>query len=224
MDCFGGIRFSQQRRVHAPGGSVRHGQLGGWDVFTFNDILKTDAELAVAYNRMNDFSSLDVPLVQLECLARSSKNYPASFDGIRRGVQKGVWLYRSRFRDLIDASSRQAITVTSRSHLERWPSYLGIEQPSAGGRHLVGPALNQLDAQKCRYVPRSVADFAGVFILSDLVRYRPQFWVDVVRGDPRGNIGLVSLYVTSCRRRFAHDMLDALYGETFSFGTVAMLG
>jgi hypothetical protein len=193
------------------------------DVFTFDDILKTDAELAVAYNRTNDFSSLTFPLY-----SSSSSRNPLKFTlhPSTRSVEQFKKVFGFIEADFELSSTLlhdQAITVTSRDHLKQWPPYLGLERPDAGGRDLVGPALNQLDAQKRRYVPRSVADYAGVFILADLVRYRPQFWVDVVRGDPRGNIGLVSLYVTSCRRRFAHDMLNTLYGEFFSFGTAARL-
>jgi len=192
------------------------------EVFTFDDILKTDAELSVAYNRMNDFSSLTFPLyssshnpqkITLHPSTRSVEEFKKVFGFIEADFEFSPTLLHD-----------QAITVTSREHLNQWPSYLGLERPDAGGRYLVGPALNRSDAQKRRYVPRTIADYAGVFILSDLVRYRPQFWVDVVRGDPRGNIGLVSLYVTSCRRRFAHEMLNALYAEHFSFGTVARMG
>lgn len=194
------------------------------DLFTFDGILKTDAELAVAYNRMNDFTSLTFPLYSFS----SSEKLPRitlhpSTHSVEE-FRKVFGFIEADFEFSSTLLHHQAITVTSRSHLARLPAYLGIERPDAGGTYLVGSALNQSNAQKRRYVPRSVADYAGVFILADLVRYRPQFWVDVVRGDPRGNIGLVSLYVSSCRRRFAHDMLNALYAEQFTFGTVARLG
>ncbi|MFT3732847.1 MAG: YaaC family protein [Hyphomicrobium sp.] len=194
------------------------------DVFTFDDILKTDAELAVAYNRMNNFGSLTFPLYSSTVSDDPVKivMYPSTrsvdeFKKIFAFIEPDFEISPALLHD-------QAITVTSRNHLLKSPAYLGFEHPDVGGRYIVGPALNLSDGKKRRYVPRPIADYAGMFILSDLVRYRPQFWVEVVRGDPRGNVGLVSLFVASCRRRFAHAMLNALYGERFSFGTAARLG
>ena len=84
------------------------------DVFTFDDILKTDAELAVAYNRMNDFGSLTFPLYASNISANRPKIilYPSTrsvdeFKQVFGFIEPDFEISPTLVHD-------QAITVTSR--------------------------------------------------------------------------------------------------------------
>ncbi len=96
------------------------------DVFTFNDILKTDAELAVAYNRMNDFSSLTFPLYSSSVSRDPLKIILHPSTASVEEFKKVFGFIEADFEISSTLLHGQAITVTSRSHLERWPSYLAL--------------------------------------------------------------------------------------------------
>lgn len=193
-------------------------------VLRLDQIIRTDAEIAVAYNRINKFSSLTFPLYHLSV---TDTPYRITICPSTKDRQEFIQLFDFMSRDFEvadDLYHHQALIVRSAPHVQAWPEYLGIQKPSAGGRFLVGPTLQKSNGKPPRFLTREVGDFAAVFILSDLVRYRPEFWIEVVRGDRRGNIGLISLFLSACRRRFPHFVLNGLYGEHFEFGVQARLG
>ena len=194
-------------------------------VFRLDDLLRTDAEISASYNRVSNFASKTYPLYQVEV---SDNPYgimlcPTTTD--RAEFLRAFDCIGNDFAFEEGLRHEQALIIKSAPHVVAWPRYLGIQRPAAGGRYLVGPTGIEVgDSAIERYIRREAADFLSTFIMSSLVRYKVDFWVDIVRGDPRGNIGIVNLQLNACRRRFPHFVLDALYGEHFGFGTQARLG
>jgi hypothetical protein len=66
--------------------------------------------------------------------------------------------------------------------------------------------------------------FALAFVLSNIVRYKPSFWMRVLQGDSTGAAAVVESVCAVIERRFAHDALELLWGEPFSFGSPGYLG
>lgn len=188
-----------------------------------DQLIKTDPEITVAYDRLNGFSSLTFPLYDQKEVKDpySLLVHPTTKDKKDFEDLFGFMLADFTIEDTL--LHDQALIVTSKAHVTSRPAYLGFQKPAAGGMFLIGPSLVDANGGK-RFLARQLSDFAAVFILSDLVRYRPEFWVQVARGDERGNIGLVSLFLNACRRRFPLFALQALYNEKIEFGVQSRMG
>lgn len=61
--------------------------------------------------------------------------------------------------------------------------------------------------------------FVAIFILSNVVRYKPAFWMDVIEGRTSGSISVAESLCNVFERRFPNDVLDAIWRESFTFGT-----
>lgn len=191
----------------------------------FDDLLRTDAEISSAYNRLHGFHSLTYPLYDIRV---KDDPYEIAFYPTTINKAEFISIFDCMIGDFAVADEirdEQALVVKSVPEVKVWPRYLGVQRPSAGGRYLVGPVRVETEkGSVSQFISREVADFASMFILSSLVRYKIEFWIDIVRGDARGNVGIVNLHLNSCRRRFPHFVLNGLYGEHFGFGAQARMG
>jgi len=65
--------------------------------------------------------------------------------------------------------------------------------------------------------------FASSFILSNIVRYKPAFWMRELQGDDSGVAPMVGMFCNLLERRFPQDVLEALWAERFTFGSPGYL-
>lgn len=96
-------------------------------------------------------------------------------------------------------------------------TFLRQVEGAAGGRYLVrilenGPALSF-----CLL-------FCALFILSDLVRYRPDFWMKVLDGFDTGSATILEALTDLARRKMPHDALQFIWKEKFTFGMSSYWG
>lgn len=88
-------------------------------------------------------------------------------------------------------------------------------QGTIAGKYMVAPIGNI-------YHPTTTI-FAGLFILSQVVRYKPSLWQSVLRGDKSGVVTLVEQFCGYAQRRLPHDALTLIWNEEFTFGSPAYL-
>jgi hypothetical protein len=60
--------------------------------------------------------------------------------------------------------------------------------------------------------------FAAMFILSNVVRYKPAFWMNVIEGSTTGSVSVAESLCNVFERRFPNDVLDSIWQESFTFG------
>jgi hypothetical protein len=61
--------------------------------------------------------------------------------------------------------------------------------------------------------------YATMFILSNVVRYKPAFWLDNLAGKNSGTFSLAEAVTVLFARRFPKDILEHIWHEKFTFGT-----
>lgn len=66
-------------------------------------------------------------------------------------------------------------------------------------------------------------NFAALFILSNVVRYKPAFWMDTLEGHQSGAASMAEAFCNAARRRLPNDALNAIWHEEFSYGAPARL-
>ncbi len=61
--------------------------------------------------------------------------------------------------------------------------------------------------------------FAGLFILSNVVRYKPAFWMREIEGKDSGSASIVEAFCNLAKRRLPNDTLGSIWNEDFEYGT-----
>ncbi len=117
--------------------------------------------------------------------------------------------FKSDFQRQDGIKHNQALVYISKSTLTSFPDYCGIYYPVAGGRYLIGGLrykTGQRQAEK--YLRPEVCDYVNMYILSNCVRYKQEFWGKIIEGTTDGALGLISLYVSVARSRFPNFILN----------------
>jgi YaaC-like protein len=96
------------------------------------------------------------------------------------------------------------------------PSFFRTEKGTIAGNYFLRPHPSGL------WRSPSVL-YAGLYILSMLVRYKPAFWMRVIEGEVSGGAALVEAFCTLARRRYPNDMLELIWGEDVRFATPGYL-
>ena len=73
------------------------------------------------------------------------------------------------------------------------------------------------------YLHPCIADYLGMFILSNTVRYKQEFWGKLINGETAGTVGLVNLFLENVKLRFPIFILENLFGERFEYGAAARI-
>lgn len=92
------------------------------------------------------------------------------------------------------------------------PDYIKIVRGSVAGHYLVKPHESGVFTSLGSH-------YALLFILSNMVRYKPSFWMRVMEGDTTGSASIVETFINLSKRRIPGDVLELLWHENFTFGT-----
>jgi hypothetical protein len=65
--------------------------------------------------------------------------------------------------------------------------------------------------------------YASMFILSNVVRYKPAFWMKAIEGEFSGSVSIAEALCNLAKRRLPNDALEAIGGEKFAYGAPAYL-
>jgi hypothetical protein len=117
-----------------------------------------------------------------------------------------------------------AVAFHSRPHVTEPPGYFKRYVGVVGGKYLVGtPPIFSDGTPMKLWISPPLSDYITMFILSDCVRYKQDFWGEVVQGRETGILGLIDLLIAVSRRRFTNLILDHLFGEHFDYGAPGRL-
>lgn len=86
-----------------------------------------------------------------------------------------------------------------------------LEKGTIAGRYLV----RSLQAGIHASMP---VMFAAMFILRNVVTYKPAFWMDVIEGRTSGSVSIAESLCNVFERRFPNDILESIWQESFTFG------
>ncbi|GAA0674812.1 hypothetical protein GCM10009426_29300 [Rheinheimera tangshanensis] len=137
---------------------------------------------------------------------------------------KSFGFIQSDFEVLDDILHSQALRVVSKPSLQTIPEYMHIYYAIPGGRYLVSGLEIENDGESQRlYVPQELCDYIAMFILGDIVRYKQEFWGQVISGEKDGSISLVNLFVSIAKNRFPNFILNQIFNETFTYGSVGRM-
>jgi YaaC-like protein len=108
--------------------------------------------------------------------------------------------------------------------IKSFPECFGIYSSLPGGDYFVGGLeyQHENDISK-RYIAPEICDYVKMFILSNCVRYKQEFWGQTVRGETEGSIGFINLFLYNAKRRFPHFILNHLFNESFKYGSPGYL-
>jgi hypothetical protein len=96
------------------------------------------------------------------------------------------------------------------------PTFGRIVRHSVAGEYFVRP-------HPCGIFNSTAVLFAASFIISNLVRYKPAFWMRVLQGADTGAAAFVEMVCNVIDRRFAQDVLESIWNERFTFGSPGYL-
>lgn len=125
-----------------------------------------------------------------------------------------------------DSSNNNVIKLKTKSSHEDL-SILGCYDQQYGSKYLIfGLKLSNSknNNSTLKFIELGCIDFAILFLLSNLVRYKQVQWNLLVQGDKEPIVGLINIYLNSMKRRFPNMILNHLYGEEFFYGTTSYLG
>lgn len=104
----------------------------------------------------------------------------------------------------------------SKEELNGLPPPAVIGKGTIAGEYLIRPHSSGIH--------RSLSvHYVALFILGNLVRYKPNFWVRVLEGRITGSGSIIDMFLSSAKRRVPNEVLQLIWGETFTFGTPAYL-
>jgi hypothetical protein len=102
----------------------------------------------------------------------------------------------------------------SRNPMRNLPSFAAFQEGTVAGRYLIRPL-------ECGIRKSMPIMFATLFILGNVVRYKPDLWTRVIEGQASGSIAIVEAFCSLAKRRLPNDTLDAIWNEPFEYGTPA---
>jgi len=122
------------------------------------------------------------------------------------------------------SGKKNQIGYRNKSGVKSFPESLGIYVPVTGGNYLIGGLeyKNNEETFK-RYIAPELCDYLSMFILSNCVRYKQDFWGQVVRGEIEGTIGIINLFISNSKKRFPNFILNNLFNESFEYGSPGYL-
>lgn len=116
----------------------------------------------------------------------------------------------------------QALVYHSKPTITEFPSYFGIYSPLPGGHYLVrGLKYQDGSETSFRFTYPELCDYVFMFVLSNCVRYKQEFWGTIIRGETSGSIGIMNQAISIARLRFPNFILGHFYNEGFEYGIAA---
>lgn len=191
-------------------------------IIKYKDILAVDPELTEFYTRYYDEPSRAHYLYDVKILSQD----PYRIELCPRTIDRNE--FESRFQDFNNDFEfreivyHQALRYINRNHVTSFPHNIGIFSPIPGGRYLIGGINYEENGNIIsRYIAPELCDYVNMFILSNCVRYKQEFWGKIVQGETEGSLGLINLCISTARMRFPNFILSRLLNEEMEYGTAS---
>ena len=131
---------------------------------------------------------------------------------------------RKAFNDIdkyfeLSGQGAQDIRLVSRQGIDPFQRHFGYYWVKSGGQFFIGGVtFNSSQGKDSCYLSPEVSDYVVMFMLSTCVRYKQEFWGDILEGRKSGSVALLQRFISVSRRRFPNFILDKLFGEKFDYG------
>jgi hypothetical protein len=197
-------------------------------IIFYKSISSVDPELSAIYrkyykdepkvqylssHRVVDDPSKDIYIIELSIKCDSKVEFEKRFPKIR-----------SYFKDEERGNHGVSLGYKNLEGIKSFPECFGIYSPLTGGNYFIGGLEYQHENDILdRYIFPEICDYLSMFILSNCVRYKQEFWGQTVRGETEGSIGLINLFLSNAKRRFPHFILNNLFNEYFKYGSPGYL-
>jgi hypothetical protein len=191
-------------------------------VVTFKDIISTCPEISQMFELYYGEPSKALYLYDFKTI--SEKPYKIEICVQEKDEKKILTAIPELNKDFTMSKSlrHNLARVFTSNNISKFPEYCGLYYPPVGGKYIVGGLRYRTNSNYfSRYIDQMVADYFGFFMLSMCVRYKQDFWGEIIQGEKSGVIGLVNLYLSTVKRRFPNAILDRIFGERFEYGTPA---
>jgi hypothetical protein len=106
--------------------------------------------------------------------------------------------------------------LQSQKLMQELPKFAVVVKGAVAGEYYVRPHPSGI------YKPLTVL-YAGQFILSNVVRYKPAFWMSVLDGTKTGAASVIEAFCNIFERRFPNETLETIWHETFTYSGPAYL-
>jgi len=191
-------------------------------IFRFKDVISICPELSAFFKK---YYKEDSKLMDLYSIS-SKKDPTFKLELALQGLDENVAY--THFPELItdfvldpEILHKQARKFSSKN-LTEFPSYFRVQHGIVGGRYLVeGIKFFYASNTMKRCIHEATADYLAMFILSNCVRYKQDFWNEIIRGQKSGVLGLIEIYISIIKRRYPNFILESLFEERFIYGTPA---
>jgi hypothetical protein len=118
--------------------------------------------------------------------------------------------------DFHETSQNNNIGFRSSEPVTSPPDFAVTVESAIAGSYYVRPHSSGL------FTPISV-QYSAQFILSNIVRYKPAFWMSVLDGTKTGAASIVEAFCNLFERQYPSEVLAHIWQEPFSFGSPGYL-
>ena len=193
-------------------------------IIKLKDLFRINPEIGEIYTRFYSEPPGFFPLY-----SHSLTNEPFQIEINPQTTDKELFLksfdfIQGDFDILDEILHSQALRVVSKASLQKQPEYMQIYYPIPGGRYLVSGVYIEKNGQPQKLcIPQELCDYIAMFILGDIVRYKQEFWGQVITGEKDGSISLINLFVSIAKNRFPNFILNQIFNEEFTYGSAGRL-
>jgi hypothetical protein len=185
-------------------------------VLKFQELVRIMPDMAEVYSRhyaepTHCFNLYSGPAIGDDGKLEIFFNPPLTCSEVKRAF--------SEFDDSYEETRRHNVAPGFRSRitLPQVPEFIKVVKGTIAGRYLVKPHPTGI------YNTPSIL-YSGLFILSNVVRYKPAFWMRAIEGMTSGAVSIVEAFCNMAERRFPNDILELIWCEGFTYGTPTYLG
>jgi hypothetical protein len=110
----------------------------------------------------------------------------------------------------------ECLRFRSTNALTSAPCFGVVQKGTIAGRYYVRPHESGIHKS-------STILYSTLFILGNVVRYKPAFWMKVIEGKETGSVSIVEALCNLVKRRLPNDVLEGIWHEQFTYGSPAYL-
>jgi hypothetical protein len=104
----------------------------------------------------------------------------------------------------------------SKNALTSAPPFGVVQKGTIAGRYYVRPHESGIHESLTIL-------YSTLFILGNVVRYKPAFWMKVIESKETGSVSIVEALCNLVKRRLPNDVLEGIWHENFTYGSAAYI-
>lgn len=128
--------------------------------------------------------------------------------------------FTADFRATGEVTHNNVVRFRNINDMDSWPPYISQYISISGGHYLIfetsykqwNNGTNTFNEIAC-YLTPELCDYVNMFILSNCVRYKQDFWGELIKGEKEGSIAFISPFIYESKTRFPYFILQKLINE-----------